>query len=86
MKPHQDPSVSKKSRSRSKAIIHPFPSDPEALVREPQVRQFFPVSKTAWFEGVKKGIYPKPIKHGRSVFWRAGDIRQLVTDLSKGEI
>lgn len=37
-----------------------------------------PVSKSAWWEGVREGRYPKPIKLGpRTTAWRAEDIRAL---------
>ena len=40
-----------------------------------------PVSKSLWWEGVKSGRYPKPIKLGgetTGTFWRASDIKQLI--------
>lgn len=40
-----------------------------------------PVSKSTWWEGVKSGRYPKPIKLGpRITAWRAEDIRKLIED------
>ena len=38
-----------------------------------------PVSKTAWYEGVKTGRYPKPVKLGpRTVAWRLSEIQTLI--------
>jgi len=38
-----------------------------------------PVSKSAWWAGVKSGRYPKPIKLGeRTTCWNVIDIRQLI--------
>lgn len=38
-----------------------------------------PVSKSAWWAGVKSGRYPKPIKLGeRTTCWYASDIRKLI--------
>jgi prophage regulatory protein len=38
-----------------------------------------PVSKSTWWEGVKSGRFPKPIKLGpRITAWRIEDIRQLI--------
>jgi hypothetical protein len=38
-----------------------------------------PVSKSTWWEGVKSGRYPKPIKLGeRTTCWNVRDIRQLI--------
>jgi prophage regulatory protein len=55
----------------------------EGFLRLPQVLQFVPVSKTVWWDGVKRGIYPPSVKLGaRVTAWRAGDIRELVERLS----
>src|SRR5512143_27493 len=38
-----------------------------------------PVSRSAWWLGVKKGIYPKPIKlSDRVTCWHAEEIRDLI--------
>ena len=38
-----------------------------------------PVSRSAWFLGVKAGRYPQPVKLGpRITAWRAEDIHQLI--------
>lgn len=38
-----------------------------------------PVSRSAWYEGIKRGRFPKPIKLGpRTTAWRVDDIRQLI--------
>lgn len=45
----------------------------------PKVPPLIPVSKSTWWEGVKSGRYPKPIKFGpRITAWRVEDIRQLM--------
>ncbi len=39
-----------------------------------------PVSKTAWWDGVKNGRYPRPVKLGpRTTAWRVEDIRALIS-------
>lgn len=49
------------------------------FVRLPQVLTVFPVGKTCWWDGVRAGRYPKPIKLSpRCIAWRAEDIRQLI--------
>lgn len=46
----------------------------------------FPVGRTSWYEGVKSGRYPKPIKLGkRKVAWKAEDIRALIAKTGSGE-
>lgn len=38
-----------------------------------------PVSKSTWWQGVKNGRYPKPVKLGpRITVWRVEDIRALI--------
>jgi hypothetical protein len=38
-----------------------------------------PIGKTAWWEGVRSGRFPKPIKLGpRITVWRVEDIRNLI--------
>ncbi|WP_082507721.1 helix-turn-helix transcriptional regulator [Methylobacterium sp. Leaf113] len=38
-----------------------------------------PVSASSWWAGVKKGIYPQPIKLGpRMTAWRQSEIQNLV--------
>ena len=52
------------------------------FLRLPQVLDLIPLKRTSWLNGVKDGIYPKPIKLGaRSVAWRVADIRALVDRL-----
>ena len=40
-----------------------------------------PVSKSTWWEGVKAGRFPKPVKLGpRTTAWRVEDIRRLIEE------
>jgi predicted DNA-binding transcriptional regulator AlpA len=53
------------------------------FLRLPQVLSVIPVGKTCWWEGVKAGRFPKPIKlSARCTAWRAEDIRELIKSLS----
>ena len=46
-----------------------------------------PVSAPTWFNGVKSGRFPKPIKFGgRASFWKVEDIKALIKKMSKGEL
>lgn len=48
------------------------------FLRLPQVLAVFPVSKSSWWAGVKRGIYPQPVKLGpRTTAWRSADVRAL---------
>lgn len=56
------------------------------FVRLPKVLSVIPLGETCWWEGVKSGRYPKPVKISRHcVAWRAEDIRKLIKDLSAQE-
>jgi len=49
----------------------------------PPIPAIIPVSNTSWWDGVKSGKYPKPVKLGaRTTAWRVEDIRCLVNSLS----
>ncbi len=38
-----------------------------------------PVSRSSWWEGVRNGRYPQPVKLGpRTTAWRVEDIRALI--------
>lgn len=54
------------------------------FLRLPQVLSVIPLGKTCWWEGVKSGRFPKPVKlSARCTAWRAEDIRQLIEMLSE---
>jgi prophage regulatory protein len=49
------------------------------FVRLPQILAVFPVSRSAFWAGVKTGRYPKPVKLSpRCTAWRVDDIRALI--------
>lgn len=54
------------------------------FLRLKQVLELVPLSRSAWYEGIRKGVYPSPIKLGaRASAWRASDIQNLLDRLSK---
>jgi prophage regulatory protein len=54
------------------------------FVRLSQVLNVIPVGKTCWWEGVKSGRFPKPIKlTERCTAWRAEDIRNLIQQIAE---
>ena len=57
---------------------------PEAgFLRLSQVLQFLPVGRTAWYAGVKRGEYPRPVALGpRTQAYRVADIRALIDRLN----
>jgi len=50
-----------------------------SLLRVKQVLKFIPVSRSKWWQGVKDGRFPQPVKLSERVTcWRASDNRALV--------
>lgn len=55
------------------------------FLRLPEVLKAFPVSRSSWWEGVKTGKYPKPVKLGpNTTAWRLEDVRALIAEVSAG--
>ena len=53
------------------------------FIRLPVILKIFPVGRSTWFEGVKKGRFPKPIKIGvRTTAWKVEEIRALIEKYS----
>ncbi len=49
------------------------------FLRLPEVLAIYPISRSAWWAGVKAGKYPKPVKLSpRCTAWRCEDIRALI--------
>ena len=55
--------------------------DPRAT---PPTAALIPVGKSTWWEGVRTGRFPKPVKLGpRTTAWRVEDIRVLLDRLGR---
>ena len=53
-------------------------------LRLSQILSIIPISKSAWWEGCRSGLYPKPVKLGpRTTAWRVEDIRELMERINK---
>jgi prophage regulatory protein len=51
------------------------------FVRLPAILTMFPVGKSTWWNGVKSGRFPRPVKLGpRVTAWRVEDIRALLRE------
>lgn len=45
----------------------------------PPVPPIIPIKKSCWWDGVRKGRFPQPVKLGPKVtVWRVEDIRRLI--------
>jgi predicted DNA-binding transcriptional regulator AlpA len=54
------------------------------FIRLREVLTVIPLGKTCWWEGVKSGRFPKPVKLSeRCTAWKAEDIRKLIKELSE---
>lgn len=68
-------------RLEESVSMHDIPET--GFVRLPTVLSVIPVGKTCWWEGVRSGRFPKPVKlSARCTAWRAEDIRELIETLS----
>jgi prophage regulatory protein len=64
---------------RMNQLIHPQKLPETGYLRLPDVLYFFPISKSAWWAGIKSGLYPPGVKLSKRITaWRAEDIRALI--------
>jgi prophage regulatory protein len=62
--------------------MHDIPET--GFLRLSQVLSFIPLGKTTWWEGVRSGRFPKPVKlTPRCTGWRVEDIRKVIDTLSR---
>lgn len=49
------------------------------FVRLPQILSLIPISRSAWWAGIREGKFPQGIKLGsKTTVWRVEDIRNLI--------
>lgn len=54
------------------------------LLRLKDVLAVYPISRTSWYEGVKMGLYPQPLRLGKkTVAWNAQEIEAAIHALNK---
>ena len=64
-------------KTRTKKPLPPMPR--VGFARLEQILAVFPVSPSAWWDGVRKGKYPQPYKIGpATTAWRAEDVWALI--------
>lgn len=55
------------------------------LKANPPIPPIIPVGKSTWWQGVKSGRFPKPLKLSPKVtVWRVEDIRKYIEQASRG--
>jgi len=65
---------------------NPYSIPQTGFVRLPTILSVIPISKSAWWAGVKSGRFPAAIKLGhRTTLWRVEDIHELIGRLAAGE-
>lgn len=53
------------------------------FIRIKEILKIFPIGRSTWWEGVKEGRFPKPIKIGvRTTAWKVEDIHALIEKYS----
>ena len=63
-------------------VMHDLPET--GFLRLPQVLEFIPLGRTRWWNGVRSGRFPQPVKLSEHcTAWRAEDIRALIKQLSE---
>ena len=51
----------------------------DRLLKLKAVLSLIPVSRSSWYQGIKTGRYPAPVKLGpRAAAWRASEINLLI--------
>ena len=51
----------------------------DVLIRLSTVLTMLPISKSSWFNGIRDGRFPRPVKLGpRTSAWRERDILELI--------
>ncbi|CCD04289.1 TPA: helix-turn-helix transcriptional regulator [Legionella pneumophila] len=50
----------------------------------PPIPAIIPIGKSTWWEGIKTGRFPKPLKFGSRIsMWRVEDIRELIKNCNE---
>ena len=62
--------------------MHENAIEAKNLLRLPQVLERFPVGRSTWWQGVREGRYPSPVKLSpRCTAWREEDIDRLIVEV-----
>lgn len=60
-----------------------FTDRPEKLYRLKDVLRLIPISKSSWFEGIKKGKYPAGhLLSERTRVWKESELRAIIDGLA----
>lgn len=57
---------------------------PGPLLRLKDVLRRYPVCRSNWYDGVRTGIYPAPVRLGkRTVAWRQREIEKAIQEMNR---
>jgi len=71
----------KKTTKRPYSRREPAPLPQTEICDVNQIVAAFGISATTWWEGVRKGYFPKPLRLGpRMTRWRTADVRKLLEE------
>ena len=72
-------------RVASRRAVMSNNQDLDGFMRLPEVLRVIPISRSAWWDGVREGRYPAGVKLApRTTAWRISAIRQLCDELGGG--
>ena len=57
---------------------------PERLLRKAEVLEIYPVSDTEFYNKIRAGEFPEPIRHGRISLWSLHEVMTFVEKLKEG--
>ncbi|MGA7619721.1 helix-turn-helix transcriptional regulator [Candidatus Binatus sp.] len=64
---------------------HATKLEEHSLLRLKQVLQLVPVCASTWWNGVRAGKFPKPLKLGpKTTCWKASDVLELIDRAAGG--
>lgn len=73
-----------KSESLDATIVSneakPYAMPTEGFIQLKNILKMIPMTRQTWYNGMKQGIFPKPIKYGRLSLWKVEDIRALIAN------
>lgn len=61
-------------------------NDFDSYFRLKDILKLFPVSRQTWYNGIKRGNFPKPIKWGTCSFWRKSEILKILNNLQNSYV
>lgn len=65
--------------------MNQLPQTNDALLRLPQVLELIPVSKSGFWQGVKEGRYPQPLRISpRVTVWSRSSIMAYIASVAAG--